>query len=47
MLVSTELGKHLATELSTVKYMECLALMQKGLGNIFDKVRHYLTGLQC
>ena len=45
--VSTQLGERLARELGTVKYVECSALTQQGLKNVFDEVRHYLTGSQC
>ena len=45
--VSTESGEHLARELSTVKYVECSALTQNGLKNIFNEVSHCLTQLQC
>ena len=43
-IVTSQQGEALATELGAIKYMECSALTQKGLQNVFqDAVRAVLT----
>lgn len=36
--ISAEMGERLARDLGAVKYVECSALTQKGLKNVFDEV---------
>lgn len=43
--ISEEQGRQLAKELGAVKYVECSALTQRGLKNVFDEVRFSVPAL--
>ena len=46
--VKVEQGERLASELGAVAYLECSALTQEGMRNVFDKVtsRNILTFIE-
>lgn len=45
--ITTEQGERLARELGAVKYVECSALTQRGLKNVFDEVSVLSLGHAC
>ena len=45
--VSAEQGKRLASELGAVCYVECSALTQEGMKNVFDEVNYKTRNIFC
>jgi cell division control protein 42 len=45
--IGSDQGEKLARELGAVKYVECSALTQKGLKNVFDEVRRAVARVLC